>query len=152
MSQSLIRIMQAETEAVVAFCAALRTERLAIRSGDFQELNRQIERKGAIIEMIAKLGAARAERMAVMGIVIDVNLELSGDNVDEAVRSAWKGLTFQARDARESTALTETVLNAHTDFTAEALAILRRRGAETAVYGPDGLTRARTSGLPLGNG
>lgn len=152
MSQSLIRIMQAETEAVIAFCAALRTERLAIKSGDFQELNRQIERKGTIIEMIGKLGAARAERMAVLSIVIGDDLELGGANVDEAVRSAWKGLTFVARDARESTALTETILNAHTEFTTEALAILRRRGAETSVYGPDGLTRARAAGLPLGNG
>lgn len=152
MTQQLIRLMQAETEALSAFNTSLGEERKAIKAGDFLALNEQIERKAGVLEMIAKLGAARNARLKTLEIRIGDDRQLRGERVDAAIEAGWKGLVFALDAAAEANELTGAMVNAHLEFTQGALHALRQRGATATVYGRDGRTAVQPLGVSLGRG
>jgi flagella synthesis protein FlgN len=153
MTESMVQGMQRETEAVLAFAAALNEERRAIKAGDFALLDTLLERKAQLATMIGELGAIRQAQMAALGIRVGAEQQLLGRGVDSAVTAAWQQLVFAARTAADANDFNGAIVNAHLEFTQDALQTLRQRGGDTGtLYGRDGLAKTGPQGVSLAAG
>jgi flagella synthesis protein FlgN len=153
MTESMVQGMQRETEAVLAFAAALNEERQAIKAGDFALLNTLLERKAQLATTIGELGATRQAQMAALGIRVGAQRQLLGKGVDLAVTAAWQQLVFAARTAADANDFNGAIVNVHLEFTQGALQALRQRGGDTGtLYGRNGLAKTGPQGVSLAAG
>ncbi|WP_265923017.1 flagellar protein FlgN [Cupriavidus nantongensis] len=153
MSQSLIQSLQRETEGIRAFGQLLAEERDALKRGDFQSLSGLLTRKVELGQALSRQLKAREAQMGALGLRAGPEGQLLGRQVEPAVADAWRGLIFAARTARDANALNGAVVDAHLDFTREAIQALRQHsGGDAGLYGKDGKAAAGVGGVSLAAG
>lgn len=152
MSQSLIQNLRRETELAQEFAAVLGEERTMIKAGDYQALAGLLERKVELAGLLSALTRTREAQMGALGIRTGAGGQLFGRQIDAGVEAAWRTLVFAARTARDANALNSAVVDAHLEFTEEAILALRQRGDNATLYGKDGRTQTGPQGVSLASG
>ncbi|MNT43576.1 FlgN protein [compost metagenome] len=78
---------------------------------------------------------------------------LVGGLVDADVTEAWRKVVFFASKAKDANELNGAIVNAHLEFTQEAIQVLRQGGAgPNEMYGRDGRAQNAASGVSLAAG
>ncbi|MGO4332810.1 flagella synthesis protein FlgN [Cupriavidus sp. 2TAF22] len=152
MSQSLIQNLARETELSKEFAAVLGEERAMIKAGDYQALVGLLDRKVELAGSLQTLTRTREAQMGAMGIRLGAGGQLFGREIVPAVETAWRDLLFAARMARDANAVNAAVVDAHLEFTQEAILALRHRGETGTLYGKDGRTQQGPQGVSLAAG
>ncbi|MFJ1258539.1 flagella synthesis protein FlgN [Cupriavidus sp. CuC1] len=152
MSQSLIQNLRRETELAQEFATVLGEERSMIKAGDYQALAGLLERKVELAGLLGALTRTREAQMGAMGIRTGAGGQLFGRQIDPSVEAAWRTLVFAARTASDANTLNAAVVDAHLEFTEEAILALRQRGDNTTLYGRDGRTQTGPQGVSLASG
>jgi len=153
MSQSLIQNLARETELSKEFAAVLGEERAMIKAGDYQALVGLLEHKVELAGLLQTQTRTREAQMGAMGIRLGAGGQITGRDLSPAIETAWRNLLFAARMARDANTLNAAVVDAHLEFTQEAIQTLRQRGdTGGTLYGKDGRTQQGPQGVSLAAG
>ena len=153
MTQTLIQTLKREADAIVAFGRALAEERDALKRGDFQVLSELLSRKMELAQALTRETAAREAQMIALGLRVGPGGLLIGREIEPAVADAWRKIVFFAQKAKQSNDVNGAIVNAHLEFTQEAIQVLRQ-GSEVAneMYGRDGKAQNAGAGVTLAAG
>lgn len=153
MSQALIQTLQLEANAIAAFGRALADEREAIRRQDFQALSELLNQKMELAQELTRATAAREAQLIAMGLRVGDGGLLVGGLVPPDVAEAWRKVVFFAHKAKDANELNGAIVNAHLEFTQEAIQVLRQGGAPAnEMYGRDGRAHTAAGGVSLAAG
>lgn len=153
MSQALIQTLKLEADAIAAFGRTLAEERDAIKRQDFQALSELLNQKMELAQGLTRATAAREAQMIALGLRVGPAGLLVGGLVDPAVTEAWRKVVFFASKAKDANELNGAIVNAHLEFTQEAIQVLRQGGAgPNEMYGRDGRAQNAASGVSLAAG
>ncbi|MDF3834355.1 flagellar protein FlgN [Cupriavidus basilensis] len=152
MSQPLIQNLNRETELAKEFAAVLGEERAMIKAGNYEALASLLERKVELAGLLGALTRTREAQMGALGIRLGAGGQLFGREIDPVLESAWRKLLSAVRLASDANAVNTAVVDAHLEFTKEAIQVLRQRGDSGPLYGRDGLTRTGPQGVSLASG
>ncbi len=154
MSQAaLIQSLSHEASAIAAFGRTLADEREAIKRQDFQALSELLNTKIELAQALKIATAAREAQMIALGLRIGAGGLLVGRQVDHEVAEAWRKVVFFAHKAKDANELNGAVVNAHLEFTQEAIQVLRQGGmAPNEMYGRNGKSHSNAAGVSLAAG
>ncbi len=154
MSQAaLIQSLSLEANAIAGFGRALADEREAIKQQDFQTLSDLLNKKMELAQALTRATAAREAQMIALGLRIGDGGLLVGREVEPAVTEAWRKVMFFAHKARDANEMNGAIVNAHLEFTQEAIQVLRQGGmAPNEMYGRDGKAQSGAGGVSLAAG
>lgn len=154
MSQAaLIQSLSVEANAIAAFGRALSEERDAIKRQDFQALSDLLNKKMELAQALTRASATREAQMIALGLRAGDGGLLVGREVEPDVAEAWRKVVFFAHKAKDANDLNGAIVNAHLEFTQEAIQVLRQGGmAPNEMYGRDGKSQAAASGVSLAAG
>jgi|GEM_PF-1379461 len=154
MSQAaLIQSLKVEASAIAAFGRALSDEREAIKQQDFGALSELLNKKMELAQALRRATAAREAQMIALGLRVGDGGLLMGREVDAEVTEAWRKVVFFAHKAKDANELNGAIVNAHLEFTQEAIQVLRQGGmAPNEMYGRDGRAQANAAGVSLAAG
>ena len=154
MSQAaLIQSLSQEATAIAAFGRALADEREAIKRQDFQALSALLNTKMELAQALTRATAAREAQMIALGLRIGDGGLLLGSEVHADVAEAWRKVVFFASKARDANELNGAIVNAHLEFTQEAIQVLRQGGlTPNEMYGRDGRAQSPAGGVSLAAG
>lgn len=154
MSQAaLIQTLSNETKAIAAFGRALADERDAIKRQDFQALSDLLGKKMELAQALTRATAAREAQMIALGLRIGEGGLLVGRQVEPEVIEAWRKVVFFAHKAKDANDLNGAIVNAHLEFTQEAIQVLRQGGmGPNEMYGRDGKSQSASGGVSLAAG
>lgn len=151
--QALIQTLKRESDAILAFGRALAEERDALKRNDFQALSELLSRKVALGQALSRETAAREAQMIALGLRVGEGGLLIGRQVDPTVADAWRKIVFFAHKAKESNEINGAIVDAHLEFTQEAIQVLRQGGTEpNEMYGRDGKSQNPAAGVQLAAG
>ncbi|CAG2145640.1 flagella synthesis protein FlgN [Cupriavidus plantarum] len=151
--QALIQTLKRESDAILAFGRALADERDALKRNDFQALSELLSRKVELAQALSRETAAREAQMIALGLRVGPGGLLIGRPVDAAVTDAWRKIVFFAQKAKESNEVNGAIVNAHLEFTQEAIQVLRHGDAgPNEMYGRDGKSQNAAAGVTLAAG
>lgn len=150
---ALIQTLSLEANAIAAFGRALADERDAIKRQDFQALSDLLSKKMELAQALTRATAAREAQMIALGLRLGEGGLLVGGPVDASVAEAWRKVVFFAQKARDANELNGAIVNAHLEFTQEAIQVLRQGGMKpNEMYGRDGKAQAASGGVSLAAG
>lgn len=154
MSQAaLIQSLSQEATAIAAFGRALADEREAIKRQDFQALSALLNTKMELAQALTRATAAREAQMIALGLRVGEGGLLVGRPVDAEAAEAWRKVVFFAHKAKDVNELNGAIVNAHLEFTQEAIQVLRQGGmAPNDMYGRDGKAQSSAGGVSLAAG
>ena len=106
-----------------------------------------------LAQALTRASATREAQMIALGLRIGDGGLLVGREVEPAVAEAWRKVVFFAHKAKDANDLNGAIVNAHLEFTQEAIQVLRQGGmAPNEMYGRDGKSQAAASGVSLAAG
>jgi len=150
---ALIQTLSAETNAIAAFGRALADEREAIKRQDYQALAELIGKKMELAQALTRATAAREAQMIALNLRVGPGGLLIGSPLEPGVAEAWRKVVFFAHKARDANELNGAIVNAHLEFTQEAIQVLRQGGtAPNEMYGRNGKAHAATGSVSLAAG
>jgi flagella synthesis protein FlgN len=150
---ALIQTLSVETNAIAAFGRALADEREAIKRQDYQALAELIGKKMELAQALTRATAAREAQMIALNLRVGPGGLLIGSPLEPGVAEAWRKVVFFAHKARDANELNGAIVNAHLEFTQEAIQVLRQGGAApNEMYGRNGKAHAATGSVSLAAG
>jgi len=125
------RLLDQEISALEAVMNVLQSEHDALEARDASALTAASELKLKCIETARRIGAERAT------ILTDAD-DIHGN---PEIRLRWERLTKLAHGCKEKNELNGMMIRWQHKYVEQTLAVLRNDGADSTLYGPDGVSR-----------
>lgn len=137
----LLRILEAEADAVSRFVELLRLEQIALSNGDTDNLVDLTQDKSAVTSELAALADRRNSALVGIGLKSDrAGIEAWFERVppDARTRDAWSTTMALAGEARELNRLNGELIQIRLQHNAQALEAMQGASRTLHLYGPDG--------------
>lgn len=145
----LLRVLEAEADAVSRFIELLKLEQAALASGDIDKIVGFTQDKTTLASELTSLSNQRNSTLASLGLEADragVEAWFERHPPNVRTRNAWSRILSLASEARELNRVNGGLIQTRLQYNAQALAAMQGASRSLDLYGPDGQTAPLLSG------
>lgn len=145
----LLRVLEAEADAISRFVELLKLEQAALASGDIDKIVGFTQDKTTLASELTSLSNQRNSTLASLGLEADragVEAWCERQPPNVRARNAWSRILSLASEARELNHVNGGLIQTRMQYNAQALAAMQGASRSLHLYGPDGQTAPLLSG------